>query len=126
MRLYDGQPAGTVDRARALRRAASPVERRLLHGLRETFPHLKWRHQAPVGPFYADILCFSERLVIEIDGDSHAHTEGYDASRTARIEREGFRLVRFTNREVMSNLEGTLVAVAMYLRAPWQRKGETG
>lgn len=75
MRLHANQPIGTVPRARALRREAPAPERRLLRALREAFPTLKWRHQAPVGPFFADILCFSERLVIEVDGDTHANAE---------------------------------------------------
>ena len=62
MRLYQDKPSGTVNRARQLSRNASDPERRLLRALREAFPHLKWRHQAPVGPFYADILCLSEKL----------------------------------------------------------------
>lgn len=120
MRIYQNQPAGTVARARALRRAASPIERRLLRGLRGVFPHLKWRHQAPVGlvPFYADIFCFSESLVIEVDGDSHADTATYDATRTAMIEAEGCRVVRFTNLDVTNNLSGVLTAVAVQLTSP--------
>ena len=118
MRIYAKQPSGTVARARTLLRAASPVERRLLRGLREAFPQLKWRHQAPVGPFYADILCFSEGLVIEIDGDSHADAQHSDARRTVMIEREGFRVIRFTNADVTANLEGVLAAIAGSLKSP--------
>ncbi|WP_423605533.1 endonuclease domain-containing protein [Sphingomonas sp. MS122] len=81
MRLYANQPSGTVPRARQLRRDAPEPERRLLRALREAFPAHKWRHQAPVGPFYADILCFSEALVIEVDGDTHAGS----ASRVAAL-----------------------------------------
>jgi len=56
MRLYANQPIGTVPRARQLRRDAPEPERRLLRALRESFPHLKWRHQSPLGPYYSDIL----------------------------------------------------------------------
>jgi very-short-patch-repair endonuclease len=89
-----------------LRRDAPEPERRLLRGLREAFPDYKWRHQVPVGPFDADIMCFSERLVIEVDGDTHALREERDAARTAIIEREGFRVVRFANNDMMQNLDG--------------------
>ncbi len=112
MRLYENQPIGTVPRARQLRREAPAPERRLLRALKEAFPHLKWRHQAPCGPFYADILCFSEALVIEVDGDTHAGAERRDAHRTSVIAREGFRLVRFTNQDVMTNLDGVIAAVS--------------
>ena len=116
MRLYENQPTGTVPRARQLRRDASEPERRLLHALRETYPHLKWRHQAPLGPFFADMLCFSEKLVIEVDGDTHAVAEGYDASREDYMAREGYRTVRVTNADVMQNLEGVLTQISFSRR----------
>ena len=116
MRLYKDQPSGTIDRARQLRRDAPEPERRLLRALREAFPALKWRHQAPVGPFYADILCFSERLVVEVDGDTHTERAERDASRTKIIEGEGFRVLRFANGDVMQNLDGVLAAISLSLR----------
>jgi very-short-patch-repair endonuclease len=116
MRLYEDRPSGTVTRARQLRRDASAPERRLLRALRDALPHLKWRHQAPVGPYYADILCFSERLVIEVDGDTHAYSTERDAHRTAAITRAGFRVVRTTNADVMENLEGVLSHISFSLR----------
>lgn len=116
MRLYDNQPSGTVPRAHRLRREASEPEQRLLRGLCETFPSLKWRHQVPFGPYCADVLCFSARLVIEVDGDMHAYAAGYDAARTRFIEREGYHVLRFTNIDVMQNLDGVLVQISFSLR----------
>ena len=130
MRLYENQPSGRVTRVRHARRNAPEPERKLLRGLREAFPELKWRHQAPVGPFDADIMCFSEALVIEVDGDTHAGRENRDAARTAIIESEGFRVVRFWNNDVMQNLDGVLETVAKSLShreregASQARKGE--
>jgi very-short-patch-repair endonuclease len=115
MRLYANQPIGTVPRARQLRRAASEPERRLLRALREALPAHKWRHQTPVGPFYADILCFSEALVIEVDGDTHADAMERDTARTAVMVAKGYRVVRFTNGDVMDNLDGVLSSVASML-----------
>lgn len=117
MRLYQHQPSGTVGRARQLRREAPQPERRLLRALREAMPRLKWRHQAPVGPFYADILCFSERLVIEVDGDTHAELRERDASRTGFLNAEGYRVVRFSNHAVTTNLDGVLAEIARYVGA---------
>ncbi|QXT37284.1 DUF559 domain-containing protein [Sphingomonas sanguinis] len=115
MRHYDNHRSGTVQRARQLRRDASEPERRLLRALRETYPHLKWRHQAPLGPFFADMLCFAEKLVIEVDGDTHAAAEGYDASREDFMEREGYRTVRVSNADAMQNLEGVLTQISFSL-----------
>ena len=116
MRLYEGKPIGTVPRARQLRRDAPTPERHLLRALRNAFPHLKWRHQAPLGPYFADILCFSERLVIEVDGDTHATSTAHDAIRTAFITRDGYRVIRFANYDVMANTEGVLTQISFSLR----------
>ncbi|MGX0586365.1 very-short-patch-repair endonuclease [Sphingomonas sanguinis] len=116
VRQYDNHHSGTVQRARQLRRDASEPERRLLRALRETYPYLKWRHQTPLGPFFADMLCFSKKLVIEVDGDTHAAAEGYDASREDFMMREGYRTVRVTNADVMQNLEGVLTQISFSLR----------
>ncbi|WP_404371695.1 endonuclease domain-containing protein [Sphingomonas sp. MMS24-J45] len=113
MRLYANQPIGTVPRARQLRRDAPEPERRLLRALKQAFPSMKWRHQAPVGPFYVDILCFSEKLVIEVDGDTHADREWRDASRTNVIEDEGFRVLRVSNNDVMQNLDGVIAQISL-------------
>lgn len=116
MRLYEHQPGGTVERARKLRRDASAPERRLLRGLREAFSDLKWRHQAPIGAFYADTLCFSEKLVIEVDGDTHANTAEYDARRTAFLNGEGYRVIRVTNADAMRHLDGVIAQLSFSLR----------
>ncbi|RYD30268.1 MAG: DUF559 domain-containing protein [Sphingomonadales bacterium] len=104
MRLYANQSIGTVPRARQLRRDAPEPQRRLSRARSHAFPPCKWRHQAPVGPFYIDIPCFSEALAIEID-----------ASRTKIIETESFRVIRFANDEVMRNLDGVLARIATKL-----------
>ncbi|WP_332838032.1 endonuclease domain-containing protein [Sphingomonas sp. MA1305] len=123
VRSYDNHRSGTVQRARQLRRAASAPERWVLRALREAFPHLKWRHQAPVGPFYADILCFSERLIIEVDGDDHALKPERDAQRTRFLESEGYDVIRFANADVMMNLDGVVANVGA--RVADTKKGGT-
>ncbi len=112
MRNYRNQPSGTVDRTRALRHAASPAEKKMLCALRENFPDAKFRHQTPVGPFYADFFSFKAQLVIEVDGDSHGHTQEQDAVRTRFMQNEGYRVVRFWNNEISDNLEGVIGAVS--------------
>ena len=115
MRAYDNQPSGTIDRARQLRRDSTDVEKRLLKALRQKLTDFKWRHQMPVGPYFADITCFSSRLVIECDGGQHAEVGEYDASRTRFLEAEGYRVLRFWNNEVNDNLGGVLEVIANVL-----------
>ena len=128
MRLYHHQPGGTIARARELRRSAGEPERRLLRALREAFPDLKWRHQVPIGQFCADFLCFSARLIVEVDGDDHALKVKTDAARTRLLNDKGYHVIRFGNADVMANIDGVIEAVSLSLReregAPQARKGE--
>jgi very-short-patch-repair endonuclease len=54
-------------------------------------------------------------LVVEVDGDTHAQQEAYDARRTTEMEERGYRVMRFTNGEVAANLDGVLMAIAAAL-----------
>ena len=104
----EGEPdSSLLSHARALRRDATPAERRLWQGLRRhQLGGLKFRRQVPLGPYIADFYCASARLVIEVDGISHIDSRS-DASRDAWMARQGIRVVRVANRDVLTNLEGT-------------------
>ncbi len=106
------------DRSRELRRDASPVERKLWHSLRKSFPEAHFRRQVPMGSYFADFACHAHKIVIELDGDSHAHSQSYDAARTRFIEGEGYLVIRFGNNDVMTNLDGVLTELSMRLVTP--------
>ncbi|MFZ5794687.1 MAG: endonuclease domain-containing protein [Sphingomonas sp.] len=116
MRLYHNQPSGTVARARDLRRTGTEAEQRLFRALREAFPALKWRRQVPVGPYFADLLSFGAKLVIEVDGGQHSEAQSYDAARTRHIEDEGYRVLRFWNNDVLANTDGVIAQISLSLR----------
>jgi very-short-patch-repair endonuclease len=100
-----------LSRARALRRDATPAERLLWQGLRNrAIGGLKFRRQVPLGPYIADFYCASAKMVIEVDGVSHIDPRS-DAVRDARMAEHGIRVVRVANRDVLANLEGTLIAI---------------
>ena len=107
-------PAGLIEKARELRRAATPAEQKLWRQLRNRQLHgLKFRRQAALGPFIADFYCHECQLVIELDGQHHAEPEQqrYDAARSEWLESQGLRVVRFSNREVEENLAGVLDSI---------------
>ncbi len=94
-------------RARDLRRDGSRAERKVWDLLRaRRIGDAKFRRQHPIEPYFADFACISRKLVIEIDGDHHAFQMEADARRTAAMEREGWRVVRFWANEVVQNTEG--------------------
>lgn len=93
--------------AQSLRRDPSPAERKLWFEFLRDLP-FKFTRQKPLGYYIADFYCASRQLVIEVDGDSHYTDSGqrYDATRNVRLELEGIRVMRVTNREVMHEFEG--------------------
>lgn len=106
----------TRNRAKQLRRDMTPPEIKLWSQLRAgRLQGIKFVKQAPIAPYVADFAARDLGLVIELDGDSHAGREAYDAARTAFIESKGYRVIRFTNNEVMSNIDGVLHTILIAL-----------
>ena len=102
-------PAHLLERARLMRSDPAPAEAKLWRCLRDRqMSGYKFRRQRPMSPYIADFCCVALRLVIELDGDSHADTAEYDARRTARLERGGYRVIRFVNDDVNRHLDAVL------------------
>jgi very-short-patch-repair endonuclease len=102
-------------RARQLRSSMTDAERRLWSILRSRqLAGYKFRRQHPAGPFILDFACVARRLAIEADGGQHAENDA-DQSRTAWLERQGWRVVRFWNNDILSNAEGVLTAIMQAL-----------
>jgi very-short-patch-repair endonuclease len=106
--------------AKRLRTEQTPLEQKLWYALRaKRFQGAKFRRQIVIGRYIVDFACRLPRmLVVEVDGDTHASQRGYDSRRTAFLENEGYRVLRFTNREVGTNLEGVLTVIAETLFSP--------
>jgi very-short-patch-repair endonuclease len=71
---------------------------------------LGFRRQIPFRNYIADFLCMSAKLLVELDGEPHDFEERQQADQTrdAFFASQGFQVLRFTNEQVMSNLEGVL------------------
>ena len=112
------RPSSQLTHAKALRRDATPAEKKLWHGLRNrAVGGLKFRRQVPLGRYIADFYCASARLVIEVDGISHIDAPG-DAVRDAWMAAQGIRVVRVANRDVLADLESVLLAIGHLVAAP--------
>jgi len=93
----------TREHAQRMRRAPTDAERRMWHLLRTLKPlGMHFRRQAPIGPYVADFVWYDGQLAIEIDGSQHAERQlSYDAKRTAWLESQGYRVLRFWNTDVL-------------------------
>ena len=69
----------------------------------------------PIGPYFADFLSRSRQLVIELDGYSHDVAPDRDIQRDVLLQALGYRVLRFTNEEVMTNVEGVIAIIAQTL-----------
>ena len=103
-----------------LRQQPTPFEVRfwrVIHPIRQAGWH--FRKQAPIGRYVVDFVCHRARLIVEIDGDSHYTEPGVarDAVRTAFLVGEGYRVLRFTNLDVMESDEAVYMAVSQALDA---------
>ena len=100
--------------ARKLRKHPTDAERLLWRHLRlRQLGGYKFRRQQPLGPYIIDFVCLEQRLCVEVDGGQHAEQAEGDAQRTAWLEAEGFRVLRFWNTEVLQET----VAVKEVIRA---------
>jgi very-short-patch-repair endonuclease len=107
-------PAGSTARSRRLRADATDAEQALWRLLREAFPEARFRRQVPIRQYIADFASHRGKLVIEADGGQH--DEAVDAPRTAVIEADGYRVLRFWNHDILTNPDGVARTIAMHLR----------
>jgi very-short-patch-repair endonuclease len=101
-------------RAKQLRQAMTRAETLLWRYLKAgRIDGLGFRRQVPIRNYIADFVCFSAKLIVELDGESHGFEERQkaDQNRDAFFVSEGFQVLRFTNEQVMSNLEGVVETI---------------
>jgi very-short-patch-repair endonuclease len=81
---------------------------------------IQFRRQTPFGPYIADFCAHSAKLIIELDGATHDFEERIerDEMRDKWFERQGYRVLRFTNDDVLKNLEGVVTAIADAVEPP--------
>src|SRR5215203_1821598 len=108
----------STTRARTLRREQTAAESKLWACLRNRqLDGVKFLRQVSIGPFYVDFCCRDAKLVIEIDGVTHETPKELagDAHRTAWLEAQGFRVIRFRNEELMGDLDAVLERIQLSL-----------
>lgn len=100
-----------TQRARSLRHAATPAERKLWTFLSRSQCGAKFSRQLPVGTYFADFLCRELKLAVELDGISHDRALERDAARDRYFAAQGWRVLRFTNQQALAAPEAVAIAI---------------
>lgn len=94
-----------------MRREPTEAERKLWLILRNRrFADFKFRRQVPIGPYIADFVCYTAKLIIEADGSQHIESQ-YDQRRDAELNNRGFRILRLYNNDILARPEDVLETI---------------
>ena len=102
------------NQVKSLRRGMTRAETLLWRYLKaHHLDGMQFRRQTPIGAYIADFCCHSARLIVEVDGETHDFQERQvrDAARDRWFVTQGYRVLRFTNDDVLSSLEGVIATI---------------
>ena len=103
-------------RSRELRLNATPAERKLWEQLSaRKLAGVRFNRQFPIGPFICDFVSRTEKPVIEVDGGQHAVDVAKDVARTAYLQAQGYRVIRFWNNDVLERIDGVVAEIERIL-----------
>ena len=109
--MWKGAPASIFSNAKKLRENETEAEVLLWLALKDNqVDGYKFRRQHPISIYIADFYCHKLKLVIEIDGAYHLSEEQQllDKERTAFLEFQGLKVIRFSNKDVLLDLPGVI------------------
>jgi len=116
--MFYGAIPITFERAKVLRNNMTNAEKFLWQYLKNSqINGLKFRRQHPINIFIADFYCHQAKLVIEVDGEIHWQRENHewDNGRTAELENFGLKVIRFSNNQVLNEIEMVIEEIKKYL-----------
>ena len=104
-------------RARRMRKNPTPAERALWERLRgKRLDGMKFRRQHVIDRIIVDFFCPQMKLVIEVDGSAHADADARDRKRDSVLRQRNLRLLRFTNKQVLRQMEWVLAVIRRFVR----------
>ncbi|MDY3296824.1 endonuclease domain-containing protein [Selenomonas sp.] len=106
-------------RVKQLRKEMTREERHLWYDFLKGCPQ-KFQRQKAIGPYIVDFVCYSAKLVVELDGAQHYEAEAldHDERRTAYLREHGFRVLRFWNRDVQAHFDDVCAAIFQAMHSP--------
>ena len=119
MRACQMQPEQTIKRARRLRQTPTRAEEFFWTLVRDrALASLRFRRQVPIGQYVVDFAGLSVRLIIEADGGVHALRTFDDARRHAWLTLQRFRVLRFSNSDILSGPNHVLAVIREVVGKP--------
>ena len=112
--MFKGAPISAFVKARLLREKMTKAETKLWFYLKnKKLKGFKFRRQHPLHLFIVDFYCHELGLIIEVDGAYHEEQEQIveDKKRTELIKFQGLRVIRFTNKEVLTDIDCVLLKI---------------
>lgn len=105
--------------AQKLRREQTPAEYKLWGKIRGDQLGVRFYRQKPVADFIVDFYCPTYRLVIEADGHQHFNAgKSSDEQRDMTLNKLGLTVLRFTNRDILTNINGVLDIICRHIESP--------
>jgi very-short-patch-repair endonuclease len=101
----------TKHQAIKLRKESTPAERKLWSRIRNDQLGVTFRRQHAVGIYIPDFCSPKVKLIIELDGSQHLEQEEYDAERTKYFEKQGYKVIRFWNNDVINKIEDVILTI---------------
>ncbi|MFA9190536.1 DUF559 domain-containing protein [Flavobacterium sp. FZUC8N2.13] len=105
-----------LERAKEMRNNPTEAEKMLWLNLKSKALDYKFRQQHLIADFIVDFVCLSKKLVVEVDGGIHDDCQEADAERTKVLNEKGFKVIRFSNKEVLNNIDSVLDIITHELR----------
>ncbi len=125
--LHSADPAlyrQLEEKAKEMRAKPTEAERRLWEKLRNKQIGIKFRQQHVINKFIVDFCSIEKAFIIEVDGEIHNKQKERDGERTHILEKEGYAIIRFTNDEVINDIDGVLEKIKDALKPPESLKGK--
>lgn len=115
--MFYGAKRDIFEKASVLRENMTIAEKQLWSRLNSSQLGVRFKRQHPIDIFIADFYCHQCKLVVEIDGEYHNDEDqlDYDEGRTAELERFGITVIRFTNDEVMNDIDRVVEEIRKHL-----------
>ncbi len=101
-----------IERAKEMRANPTQAEAALWQSLKGKKLDVKFRQQHLIEDYILDFVCLSKQLIIEVDGKIHESQIEEDAKRTEILENNGYKVIRFKNKEVLGDIDSVLNTIS--------------